>query len=425
MKSATQNTITERRAKTPMSRKKTIDVIRMPVAKRVMYAPGDPHYQGVYVRKDRRNVLTWYLNIRIEGKSQWIKVGNHVDGFGPDHVVAKRQELQLAKFNGTVPQVIKKDQSCTLDEAFTSWIKWTEQAGSSEGYVKAEMNRYDKHVRPVLGSMQLKELCEKPQLINSLQDRLRKKAGLAANSIKQIMMDIQKSFQQALADGTYFGPVPFRKKNDPQTSGVVIKSSKARRERWLTRDQAVAFMEYLQELSQRNHPVWAEAGRRAYQQAAFALYTGLRKSEVMRLERRSINLDTMQIYVDKVKHATMADKSRYVDIPGVLVPIIEDLLAEKPRRPNERLFKTFARKPLEMAFDHFGFNDGIDPRDTKNRMSLHNLRHTFGSLHVENGTHLVTIKEMMGHDTIEAVQIYAKAGENLRKISTDNFNKIW
>jgi hypothetical protein len=72
---------------------------KMPFAKPIRYAPSLRRFRfrRGYVRKFKQGALTWYLFTRVSGKNQWIKVGTHVDGIGPDHVAAKQQDLEVAR----------------------------------------------------------------------------------------------------------------------------------------------------------------------------------------------------------------------------------------------------------------------------------------------------------------------------------------
>ena len=54
------------------------------------------------------------------------------------------------------------------------------------------------------------------------------------------------------------------------------------------------------------------------------------------------------------------------------------------------------------------FNIGLDTRDTKNRVVIHTLRHTFASHLAINGTPIFTIQKLMNHSDIKMTMRYAK-----------------
>lgn len=56
-------------------------------------------------------------------------------------------------------------------------------------------------------------------------------------------------------------------------------------------------------------------------------------------------------------------------------------------------------------------------------VSFHLARHTFGSLHVALGTHMVLIKDLMGHSSIEQTEIYSKGNRDSLVRSMTAFNR--
>jgi len=70
-----------------------------------------------------------------------------------------------------------------------------------------------------------------------------------------------------------------------------------------------------------------------------------------------------------------------------------------PKRTRSRNMKTIQDKL---------FNEGLDTRDSKNRVVTHTLRHTFASHLAINSVPIFTIKELMNHANIEMTMRYAK-----------------
>jgi len=66
---------------------------------------------------------------------------------------------------------------------------------------------------------------------------------------------------------------------------------------------------------------------------------------------------------------------------------------------------TFAR-----AVDTLKMNEGI--KDRRLQVTFHTLRHTYASWHVENGTDLYTVKELLGHSDFKMTARYSHLGEN-------------
>ncbi len=79
-----------------------------------------------------------------------------------------------------------------------------------------------------------------------------------------------------------------------------------------------------------------------------------------------------------------------------------------------QISKSFAR-----AVDELGLNNGVT--DRRDRVVFHTLRHTFASWLVENGENLYTVKELLGHSTLQMTERYAHLGDNTLKKAIQNF----
>jgi integrase len=64
-------------------------------------------------------------------------------------------------------------------------------------------------------------------------------------------------------------------------------------------------------------------------------------------------------------------------------------------------------KKMKPIFDSL-FNEGLDEKDSKNRVVIHTLRHTFASHLAINGTPIFTIQKLMNHKDIAMTMRYAK-----------------
>jgi len=126
-----------------------------------------------------------------------------------------------------------------------------------------------------------------------------------------------------------------------------------------------------------------------------ALYTGMRKGEILNLTWKDINLERRIIYVRNSKNGT----AREIPIADRLSAVI----SEYPRLDGQ-VFRSAHGEPIRSfrtAFENAVRRAGIAD------FSFHDLRHTFASYLVMNGVELVTVKELLGHKTIQMTLRYA------------------
>jgi integrase/recombinase XerD len=133
------------------------------------------------------------------------------------------------------------------------------------------------------------------------------------------------------------------------------------------------------------------------------LYTGLRRSEVVRLNIRDVDFDNDVIYVRGTKGKRDVPIPMHTELKMILRDAVKaDVGPLFPRWRNKdtfsRLFKKYARKA--------GLGD----------KKLHDLRHTFGSYLAMEGLDIKRIKELMRHKDIKTTEIYAK-------LTTDSLKK--
>ena len=126
-----------------------------------------------------------------------------------------------------------------------------------------------------------------------------------------------------------------------------------------------------------------------------ALYTGMRKGEILGLRWTMVDFERGLVHVEKSK----SGKTRSVPMHERLVEMFKGL-----KRNGEFVFSIDGKKPrkdIRKPFEKAQAEAGIYPR-----CRFHDLRHTFGSHLRRNGVDLVTVKELMGHSRIETTMKY-------------------
>ncbi|SFU85992.1 Phage integrase family protein [Xenorhabdus koppenhoeferi] len=142
---------------------------------------------------------------------------------------------------------------------------------------------------------------------------------------------------------------------------------------------------------------------------SFALLTGARKGEIFSLMWRNVDIDR-KVAVITAENAK-SGKARAVPLNDEAVSILRSM----PRdcefvfpATNGRRRKQFSRTDFDRALKKSGIDD----------FRFHDLRHTWASWHVQNGTPLMVLKELGGWEKLEMVNKYAHlSGEHLAKYS--------
>jgi integrase len=206
--------------------------------------------------------------------------------------------------------------------------------------------------------------------------RAQRAAGLASSTINLRLTLIRAVLNAAVAWGWIDAA--------PQHKALPVTE---RRIRWLTRDEAARL---IQELP----PHLAAMAR-------FSLATGLRESNVCRLEWSQIDLERRVGWI----HPDQAKARRSLAVPLNAEAII--VLREQQGQHSRWVFP-YRGRPLRRA-NNAGWAEALK-RAGITDFHWHDLRHTWASWHVQAGTPLVALKELGGWASLAMVLRYAHLG---------------
>jgi integrase/recombinase XerD len=131
--------------------------------------------------------------------------------------------------------------------------------------------------------------------------------------------------------------------------------------------------------------------------------SGIRRAEVSRIDINDVNLRERTI-----KIFGKGSKERMVIINKATADAIQRYLGVRPRSNDAALFVGVSGKRLTPRHIWYIFKEvykisGVDAKATP-----HTLRHSFATHLLENGVDLMTIKELLGHESVATTQIYTK-----------------
>jgi site-specific recombinase XerD len=145
------------------------------------------------------------------------------------------------------------------------------------------------------------------------------------------------------------------------------------------------------------------APQRLKQRVLFALIysAGLRVGEVCNLKIGDIDSDRMQVRVVKSKGKV----DRYVPLSVYVLKGLRSYL--KSSKPKDYLFNGRVKgTPLGSSAVQQSFRLAVKSAGITKDVSVHSLRHTYATHLLEEGVDIVTIKELLGHATIETTMMY-------------------
>lgn len=131
--------------------------------------------------------------------------------------------------------------------------------------------------------------------------------------------------------------------------------------------------------------------------------TGIRLSELIGLKEKHIDPHYRQIKV-----LGKGNKERIIPVSKELLQALEQYMAEKPLRLEgvDTVFINEKGKALYPKYVYNAVKDLLNNVTTLDKKSPHVLRHTFATHLMNNGAELNAVKELLGHSSLAATQVY-------------------
>jgi integrase len=147
--------------------------------------------------------------------------------------------------------------------------------------------------------------------------------------------------------------------------------------------------------------------------ALFTIFTGLRRGEVVFLQRSDIDFQNGVIVVRSKRHLgfrTKSGRDRSVPIDPTLVPHLETQLAKIGESPSAWVFpqrdgqqRSAKTRWFAVSAQKAALRAGID-----RPLTYHDLRRTYGAMCIEAGMDIYTVSRLLGHADVRVTQkVYA------------------
>lgn len=132
--------------------------------------------------------------------------------------------------------------------------------------------------------------------------------------------------------------------------------------------------------------------------------TGMRRSELMALQYEDIDFSK-----EVIKVLGKRQKERLIPVSRSLCEKIQEywlVRQENFTTSDKHLFLTAKGKPLHSTAIYNIVRKYLEGYTTVEKKSPHTLRHSFATHLLNNGAELNAIKELLGHESLAATQIY-------------------
>ena len=140
---------------------------------------------------------------------------------------------------------------------------------------------------------------------------------------------------------------------------------------------------------------------------------GLRVSEVVNLKIGDLDSERMQVHIKGAK----GKKDRITILPESLLEGLRYYYMEY--KPKEFLFENRFGEKMSTRTVQIIFKHALLKSNSRKKVSVHSLRHSFATHLLENGTDLALIQQLLGHNNIKTTLNYTHVSKkSLLKIKS-------
>lgn len=364
----------------------------MPKTKRIYTKyPGIYYSMGISVYGKPERI--YYMRYRRDGKLIEEKAGRQ---FRNDMTPARAAKMRAARIDGKDPSNETKRKrnreeinKWTLDKL---WDSYKISRPDLKGLAQDE-NRYQKHIKPLFGNMAPSELT--PQVVEKLKISLFKN-NKAPATIKRILELIRRIVNYG-AKQNLNKPLHFTIET-PRVNNLKTED--------LTPEELIRLLRAIE----------ADSNICAKSIMKLALYTGMRKGEILKLRWDDIDFERNFISLNDPKGG-----------PSQKIPlndVTRELLMEYPKTESPLVFPGLngaQRTNVSRQVNKIKKRAGL-PKDFR---PLHGLRHVYASMLASSGkVDMYTLQKLLTHKSPAMTQRYAHLRDEALKNASNVANDI-
>jgi len=313
----------------------------------------------------------WYLDYCVNGKRKRESVGRS-KRLAESLLAKRRVEIIENKYFD-----IAKFKKVRFDKTAEDFLTWSQVHKKSFRRDRSLV----KNLMDCFGSKHLYQIS--PYEVEKYQS-VRRQEVSAATCNREVAC-LKRIFNKAIEWG---------KARENPVSKVKFFREDNERLRYLNKDEIV---QLLKECAPHLKPI-----------VLFALNTGMRKSEILNLKWKDLDLQANLITVTETKSGDF----RKIPINSQLKEVLETI----ERHPNCPYVFNYKGERIEDIKK--GFNKAVERAGIED-FHFHDLRHTFASHLVMGGVSLVAVKELLGHKSIEMTLRYSHLSVENKRIALE------
>lgn len=325
-------------------------------------------------------------------------------GEGATSLAEKRRQARQRRAEEQREQERTKREEISLERFFLDTYLPISETGKKAVTCRKEREHFRNWIRPTIGHLPFKDI--KPFAIEKLKKSIID-GGKSPRTLQYVFATVRQVWNMARRDGLVTGDSP--------TKQVKVPKIDNRRVRFLNHSQAGQLLEAVKAKDSMTHDI-----------CLLSLHCGLRLGEITNLKWGHIDqergiITVMDAKGDKGRAAFMTQAVR--EMFGGMTAREHDAAVFTRRRGDvlEPLPDNWSPKTFTAAVKELGFNNGVS--DRRQQICFHTLRHTFASWHVESGTDLYVVKELMGHSVIAMTERYSHLAPATLQNATRNLER--
>ncbi len=357
-------------------------------------------YVGVYLNRLVDGDTSYSVNYKdANGKKAWATIGKKSNGITEKFAYGKRAEFINKVKNGIDPlEHKKKRNTVTLDDVAN--VYFDDKAGINKTNDR-QKGKYELHIKPVLGKKDIHTITKDNVL--ALQKAL-KANGRAPKTTNGIIALVKAAINHSIKEKNLRLINP--------CVGISPLKEDDKRERYLALDEVKQLLDEIYE------------NKELYHFAKMALTTGGRLESILHIQKKDINLNANSVTIVDLKnggtYTGFYDDEYNVEIKSHIKHLKANdyYVGKQPKPIPGRTMRRWLKPILDRLF-----NAGLEVDDTKNRVVIHTLRHTFASQLAIANVPILTIKNLMHHADIEQTMRYAKLSPSQGKEAVQGLYK--